>query len=313
MFAVRVARLHVGLVGLFCCVALAASAFRLPAVHAETPAQERGKYLLHAAGCIGCHTDKATLKAKGPILGGGRVLKTPFGIFYGPNITPHPEHGIGRWTEAQFKRALRHGRAPSGRNYFPAFPYTSFTRMTDADISALWAHLRTVKPVDRPSRPHDLRFPYNVRFLVTFWNWLNFRRGTYRPDASKPKDWNRGAYLVTALGHCGECHTPRGAMGGLKRDLSLSGSSSGPAGDAPNITPDQETGIGRWSGEDIVTALKLGMLPDGDFVGGEMTEVVEHGTSQLNDADLKAIVTYLKSLPPIRSKPKKKKAAPGND
>jgi mono/diheme cytochrome c family protein len=280
---------------------------------AQTSKVERGKYLLHAGGCIGCHTDKQTLKAKGPILGGGRMLKTPFGTFFGPNITPHPEHGIGRWTEAQFKRALRHGRAPTGENYYPAFPYTSFTNMTDGDIEALWAYLRTVKPVDRPSKPHNLRFPYNIRFLVTFWKWLNFRSGPFKPDPSKSKAWNRGAYLVTALGHCGECHTPRNAMGGLKRSLWLSGSSGGPVGDAPNITPDKTTGIGGWSAEDIVSALKLGMLPDGDFVGSEMTEVVEYSTSQLSDADLKAIAAYLAALPPIRSRVKKKKKAAGND
>jgi len=279
---------------------------------AEAPPLERGKYLLHAGGCIGCHTDKATLKAKGPILGGGRALKTPFGTFYGPNITPHREHGIGGWTEAQFRRALRHGRAPSGHNYFPAFPYTSFTSMSDGDIGALWAYLRTLKPVDRKNRRHELAFPYNVRFLVTFWNWLNFRRGPFRADPAKSKAWNRGAYLVNALGHCGECHTPRNALGGLKRTLAMSGSAGGPAGDAPNITPDKRTGIGGWSADDIVSALKLGVLPDGDFVGGEMTEVVEHGTSQLSDADLKAIATYLSSLPAVRSKPRKKKPAGEN-
>jgi mono/diheme cytochrome c family protein len=291
------------------CIALVLVAMSGAEVHAQASSTERGKYLLHAAGCIGCHTDKATLKAKGPILGGGRMLKTPFGTFFGPNITPHPEHGIGRWTEAQFRRALRHGRAPSGHNYYPAFPYTSFTRISDPDIGALWRYIKTLKPVDRPNKPHVLAFPYNIRFLVTFWKWLNFRSGAIKPDRAKSKSWNRGAYLVTALGHCGECHTPRNALGGLKRSLAMSGSFGGPAGNTPNITPDKKTGIGSWSSEDIVTALKLGMLPDGDFVGGEMTEVVVHGTSQLNDADLNAIATYLAALPPIRSKPKKKKKA----
>ena len=274
---------------------------------AETTATKRGKYLLHAGGCIGCHTDKATLKAKGPILGGGRALKTPFGTFFGPNITPHPKHGIGRWTEAQFIRALRHGRAPDGRNYFPAFPYTSFSGMSDNDMKALWAYLRTIKPIDRANRPHALHFPYSVRFMVTFWKWMNFRRGPFRPVRDKPENWNRGAYLVKALGHCGECHTPRNALGGLKTSRSMSGSAGGPAGDTPNITPDSKTGIGAWSAADIVGALKIGMLPDGDFIGGEMTEVVEHGTSHLTDRDLNAIAAYLKSLPAIRSQPAPKK------
>lgn len=298
-----------GLVCLSFGVALAMMAMSGTQARAQISPQGRGKYLLHAGGCIGCHTDKATLKAKGPILGGGRVLKTPFGTFYGPNITPHPEHGIGHWTQAQFRRALRHGRAPSGYNYYPAFPYASFTQMSDRDIGELWAYLRTLKPVDRPNRPHALKFPYNIRFLVTFWNWLHFKRGPFKPQPARSKAWNRGAYLVNALGHCGECHTPRNALGGLKQRLAMSGSSGGPAGDAPNITPDKDTGIGGWSAEDIVSALKLGMLPDGDFIGGEMTEVVEHGTSQLNDNDLKAIAAYLASLPAVRSKPRKKKAA----
>jgi mono/diheme cytochrome c family protein len=307
-------RLRFTLVGLTLGVAVAVTAMSGSQASAEASLQERGKYLLYAGGCISCHTDKATLKAKGPILGGGRALKTPFGTFYGPNITPHPEHGIGRWTEAQFRRALRHGRAPSGRNYYPSFPYTTFTRMTDSDIGALWAYLRTIKPVDRRNRPHAIGFPYNIRFLVTFWKWLNFKRGPFRPDPAKPKAWNRGAYLVTALAHCGECHTPRNAMGGLRRDLAMSGTASGPVGDTPNITPDKKTGIGSWSASDVASALKLGMLPDGDIVGGEMIQVVEHGTSHLSERDLNAIAAYLRSLPALRSKPKKKtKALPGGN
>lgn len=301
--------MHFCLVGLSFGIAFAMTTISVTEAYAQDSREDRGKYLLHAGGCIGCHTDKATLKTKGPILGGGRVLKTPFGTFYGPNITPHTERGIGRWTESQFRRALRHGRAPSGYNYYPAFPYTSFTRMSDRDIGALWAYLRTLKPVDRPNRRHALKFPYNIRFLMTFWNWLNFRRGPFKTDPAKSKSWNRGAYLVNALGHCGECHTPRNALGGLQRRLAMSGSSGGPVGDTPNITPDKMTGIGDWSADDIVSALKLGMLPDGDFIGGEMTEVVEHGTSHLNDFDLKSIATYLASLPAIRSKPRKKTAA----
>jgi len=308
-FSVGIAKLRFSIVGISLAIALAITLTPGSQARAQGSVLERGKYLLHAGGCIGCHTDKAILKAKGPILGGGRALKTAFGTFYGPNITLHPVHGIGRWTERQFRRALRHGRAPSGYNYYPAFPYTSFTQMSDRDIGALWSYLRTLKPVDRPNRRHALKFPYNIRFLVTFWKWLNFRRGRFRPAPAKSKAWNRGAYLVNALGHCGECHTPRNALGGLRRRLAMSGSSGGPAGDTPNITPDKDTGIGGWSADDIVSALKLGILPDGDFIGGEMTEVVEHGTSQLTDFDLKAIAAYLASLPAVRSKPRNKKAA----
>lgn len=269
---------------------------------AEASLVERGKYLLYAGGCITCHTTIKTLKVKGPILGGGDALKTPFGTFYGPNITPHKLQGIGRWREADFVRAMREGRSPSGHNYFPSFPYPSFTKITDDDLKALWAYLRTLKPVARPSRPHDLNFPFNSRFMVRFWKWLNFRRGPARVDPAKSKQWNRGAYLVTALGHCGECHTPRGPLGGVYNSLALSGVRSFPDGIFPNITPDKLTGIGRWSASDIVSVLKLGILPDGDFVSAEMVDVVEHGTSHLSDNDLQAIAVYLKSLRPIRNR-----------
>ena len=269
---------------------------------AEETRIARGKYLLYAGGCITCHTDVKTLKAKGAILGGGDALKTPFGIFYGPNITPHKVHGIGRWREGDFLRAMREGRSPTGHNYFPSFPYTSFTKITDDDLRTLWAYIRTLKPVDKPSRAHELNFPFNSRFMFRFWKWLNFRRGPFRDDRAKSKQWNRGAYLVTALGHCGECHTPRGPLGGVYESLALSGVRSVPDGIIPNITPDKETGIGQWSESDIVSTLKLGMLPDGDFVSAEMVDVVEHGTSHLNDADLKAIAVYLKLLRPIRNK-----------
>ena len=279
-----------------CCVLSADPA------RAETSRVERGRYLLYAGGCITCHTDAKTLKAKGPILGGGEALKTPFGTFYGPNITPHKDMGIGRWREADFVRAMRQGRSPSGHNYFPSFPYTSFTKITDDDLKALWAYMRTLKPVDRPSRRHDLNFPFNSRFMVRFWKWLNFRRGPTLPDKARSKQWNRGAYLVTALGHCGECHTPRGPLGGVYKSLALSGVRSFPDGIIPNITPDKATGIGQWSTSDIVFVLKLGILPDGDFVSAEMVDVVEHATSHLSDSDLKSIAVYLKSVRPIRNK-----------
>lgn len=269
---------------------------------AETSRIERGKYLLYAGGCITCHTDIKTLKAKGPILGGGEAIKTPFGTFSGPNITPHKVQGIGRWREVDFIQAMREGRSPSGHNYFPSFPYTSFTKITDDDLKALWAYMRTLKPVDRPSRRHDLNFPFNSRFMVRFWKWLNFRRGPTHADRTRSKQWNRGAYLVTALGHCGECHTPRGPLGGTYMRLALSGARTFPDGIIPNITPDKDTGIGQWSASDIVSVLKLGILPDGDFVSAEMVDVVEHGTSHLTDSDLKSIAVYLKSVKPIRNK-----------
>ena len=270
---------------------------------AERDAVKRGEYLLHAGGCISCHTAPDALKAKGPILGGGHAIKSEFGTFFGPNITPHRKHGIGAWSEADFIRAMRHGQSPQGRHYFPSFPYVSFTGMRLDDLKALWAYLRTVPPVARPNQPHKLRFPYKYRFGLGFWKWLYFRPGPLRTDPTKSKDWNRGAYLVNALGHCGECHTPRTALGGLRRSEAMAGSRLGPKNVVPNITPHKTAGIGDWSTDDIVSMLRSGVLPNFDYVGGEMADVVSHGTSKLRDADLKAMAEYLKSIPAIGTKP----------
>src|SRR5688500_2071223 len=165
----------------------------------------RGEYLARAGGCLGCHTEE---KKDAVAFAGGRALKTPFGTFYGPNITPHPQAGVGRWSEADFIRAMRHGRRPDGANYFPAFPYPSFTKMSEADLRDLWAYLRSVPQNSTPSRAHELGFFYRWRFLVSLWKWLYFTPG--------PMAANRGAYLANALGHCGECHTPRTFLGGPK-------------------------------------------------------------------------------------------------
>jgi mono/diheme cytochrome c family protein len=271
--------------------------------HADDAAVERGRYLIAAGGCNACHTDT---KNKGEMLAGGPAIKTPFGTFYGPNITPDPTYGIGSWSDADFVRALREGRGPGGRHFFPAFPYTSFTNITEKDLLDLKAYIFAQKPVAKPSRPNDLSFPFNWRFLQTFWRWLYFSEGPFKPDPAKSAEWNRGAYLTQALGHCGECHTPRTALGGLETGSAMAGTyNAAEKAVVPNITPDPETGIGKWSADDIVTALKMGMLPDGDFVGSLMTEVVNEGTSKLTDADLRAMAVYLRSLPPIRNKPTK--------
>ena len=270
---------------------------------------ERGKYLFHAANCQSCHTDS---KNKGPLLAGGRALETPFGTFYGPNITPDPDHGIGAWSDADFIAALRHGRAPDGSHYFPVFPYTSFTRMTEADRRALGAYIFTPPPVARPNRPHEIRFPFGWRFLMGFWRWRHFEPGAFepdpgRPDSTKVKAWNRGAYLVEALGHCGECHTPRGITGGLDLDMAFAGTELGPEGErVPDITPHKETGIGDWSAARLRFLFRTGLLTSGDTVGGVMAEVVENSTGRMSDEDPKAIITYLETLPPIRNRIERK-------
>ncbi len=263
----------------------------------DAEAVRRGEYIFNAGGCLGCHTDT---KNNGAPLAGGRALATPFGTFYGPNITPDPDHGLGQWSESDFVRAMRHGERPDGANLFPVFPYTAFTRITDADLRNLWAYLRSVPAVATPNRPHDVRFPFGVRPFLTIWKWLNFEPGVFRPDPGRPADVNRGAYLVEALAHCGECHTPRTMTGGLDTSRRFAGTADGPDGErVPNITPHPATGIGKWSTGDLLDVLKLGMVPDGDFVGGSMGEVVRNTTGKLADGDLRAIVAYLKSLPPV--------------
>jgi mono/diheme cytochrome c family protein len=266
-------------------------------------AQKRGKYLFDAAGCLGCHTKKG-----GKPLAGGRRLTTPFGDYYSPNITSHPELGIGAWTEPDLKRALRQGIAPDGSHYFPVFPYPSYTGITDTDIADLWAYLKTIPAIAQANRPHDTKPPFDVRIFMVAWKALNFEVGPFKPDPNLSQQVNRGAYLVDAIGHCGECHTPRNAVGGLQRERRLSGNPDGPEGEiVPNITPDRETGIGRWSEGDLDSLFRMGMTPDGDFVGGSMTEVVENATGRLGESDLRAMMAYLRALPPIRHKVESKK------
>lgn len=258
----------------------------------------RGAYILHAAGCASCHTARGEGAAP---LAGGTALTTAFGTFYSPNITPDPEHGIGRWTEEEFARALRQGISPEGYAYYPAFPYTSYTGMTDRDVADLWAYLRTVPPAAQENRPHELGLPYRWRFLLPVWRWLYFEEGATLVDAGRPPSWNRGAYLVGNLAHCGECHTPRGLLGGPDHDRLLAGNPEAPEGrgSVPNITPDPEDGIGDWSDDDLIFFLELGMLPDGDFAGGSMARVIEETTSRLTPEDRAAIVEFLRSVPAV--------------
>lgn len=253
----------------------------------------RGELLFNIGGCANCHTAKG-----GPTLAGGDPIPTPYGTFYGPNITPDPDTGIGGWTTADLARALRQGKSPQGSPYYPAFPYTSYTLLSDADIAALKAYLDGVEPVNQASRPHELRFPYNIRQGLYAWQMLFFEPARFAPETGRGETWNRGAFLVNGPGHCQECHTPRDWAGALDESRAFTGGLIG-ADDSrvPNITQNPETGIGKWTEDDLVTVLQLGMLPDGDFVGGEMAKVVENATSKLPPEDLQAIITYLESLP----------------
>jgi mono/diheme cytochrome c family protein len=272
-----------------------------PAVAASAGNAERGAYVLRLAGCATCHT----APKGGKFLAGGRELKSPFGSFFPPNITPDPETGIGNWSDEDFVQALRQGKSPDGKPYYPAFPYTSYTRMTPKDMLDLKAYLDTVEPVRNPVPDHKLDFPFSVRAGMYVWRGLFF--DTLSPltepgftNSDQSEAWNRGAYIVNGPGHCGECHTPRNVFGALQRELSFSGNPKGPDNKpVPNITGHAKRGIKDWSDEDIVSFLEIGITPDGDFAGGAMTDVIDDATSELTAADLEAIATYLKSLPAI--------------
>ena len=253
---------------------------------------KRGEYVSKAAGCVGCHTEE---KKDAVPYAGGRALKTPFGTFFGPNITPHRKAGIGAWSEADFVRAMRDGRRPDGANLFPAFPYPSFTRMNDADLKDLWAYLRSLPASSRPSQPHELGFFYRWRFLVTIWKWFFFTPGPLVPDAAKSAVLNRGAYLVQALGHCGECHTPRNFLGAPKQSRFLAGAKLGETA-VPNITPTRLKKLGDGELKDI---LRTAMTADGDVLAESMSEVVRNTTSRLTEQDLDAVIAYLRSLPAL--------------
>ena len=261
----------------------------------------RGAYLADAADCVSCHTDN---KHGGKPYAGGRAIATPFGTFYSPNITPDRDTGIRRWSEVQFARALRDGVRPDGANLFPVFPYPSFTKIVEVDAQAIWAYFSSLPAVRQRNRPHDVPFPFSSRFLLTGWKLLFFAPRPFKPNLGRSAVWNRGAYLVTALAHCGECHTPRNFLGASEPSRFLAGTAHGPDGKpVPNITPDPETGIGNWTEDDVIGVLTDGHTPDLDYVGGAMAEVVK-STARLTDADRHAIAVYLKSLPPIVS-PKK--------
>jgi len=262
----------------------------------------RGREVLAATGGCTCHTNYPGEGEAAPPLAGGRALETPFGVFYSTNITPDAETGIGRWSDEDFIRAMREGLSPEGTHYFPVFPYTSFAGMNDRDLLDLRAHLASLPAVRRENRPPDAPFPLRWRAIVTFWKWINFDGDRFAPDDSQNDEWNRGAYLVQALAHCGECHTPRTLSGGLDRDRWLAGSAEGPEGElAPNITPHGATGIGDWSIPDLVWYLETGLKPDGDDTQGLMIEVIEHGYAELSRADRRAIAVYLRSLTPIEN------------
>jgi mono/diheme cytochrome c family protein len=253
-------------------------------------------------GCGNCHTPKGPTGElpNSELAGGFSIPDADLGNIVVPNITPDPETGIGRWTETEFRRALRDGVRPDGANYFPVFPYPSFTNISDDDAQAMWAYLLSRPPVRQQNRPHDVGFPFSWRFLQLGWKTLFFQPGPFHADPAQNASRNRGAYLVTALSHCGECHTPRNQLGAVERSRFLSGTPDGPEGAlVPNITPDRKTGIGDWTKDDLTELLKTGITPEQSKVKGPMREAVEDGLKYLTDADRDAITDYLLALPPI--------------
>jgi mono/diheme cytochrome c family protein len=252
---------------------------------------KRGEYLTRAGDCAACHTaDKSRPFA------GGLPITTPFGTIYTPNITSDPDTGIGRWTDADFLRAMHEGIGKDGERLYPAFPYPEFTKVTNDDVLAIRAYLNTLAPVRYTPPANVMSFPFNQRWLMTFWNMLNFHEGRHVPDPKQSAEWNRGAYLVEGLGHCEECHTPRDVTQGLKTSERFTGAEIS-GWRAFNITPDAKSGIGAWSDDDIAQYLATGVAHGHANAAGPMADVVQNSTQYMTPQDLRSMVVYLRAVP----------------
>lgn len=259
----------------------------------ESALIERGKYVAQLGDCIACHTAD-----KGPAMAGGRELTTPFGAVYSTNITPDAQTGIGKYSFAQFDRAMRKGVAADGHNLYPAMPYPSYAKINEDDMRAMYAFLlQGVVPVSQPNKPAEMRWPFSMRWGLSFWNWVFLNDALFKPDASKDAVWNRGAYLVQGLGHCGSCHTPRG-IAFQEKAMSDAGSSGKYYLAGETVEAWRALSLRNlWTVEDTALLLKTGQNRF-TTVSGNMAEVIHHSTQHFTDADLTAIATYLKSLPP---------------
>lgn len=254
---------------------------------------ERGETVFTAAGCASCHTAPGAEGDDRLVLAGGQSFPSPFGTFLAPNISPDPDHGIGGWDQADLANALLHGVSPEGSHYFPAFPYTSYAKMADGDIVDLWAYLQTLPPSSEPSKAHEVGFPFNIRRSLGGWKFLFFKDDWVMAGNDLGAELTRGRYLVEALGHCAECHTPRNALGGLDLGQWMAGAPD-PSGKGtiPPLTPDKLT----WSATDIAYYLETGFTPEFDSAGGHMAHVVSN-TAKLSAEDRAAIAAYVKALP----------------
>ncbi|MGY4624546.1 cytochrome c [Bradyrhizobium sp. USDA 4486] len=265
----------------------------------------RGEYLARAGDCIACHT-----APEGRTFAGGRAMPTPFGTLYSSNITPDRETGIGKWTAQDFYKSMHYGRFPDGGLMYPAMPFASYTKVTRADTDAIFAYLKTIPAVNQRNREHDLRFPYDNRQLILGWRTLFFSEGEFKPDPSKSAEWNRGAYLVEGLGHCGMCHSPINALGGTSQSDAFKGGLI-PMQNwyAPSLTSNREAGLGDWSIKDITDLLQTGVSMRG-VVYGPMAEVVHNSLQYLNDEDTRAMAVYLKGIAEGSSPPPASSALP---
>lgn len=280
-----------------------------------------GAYIVKAAGCADCHT----VDINRPFAG-GYAIRSPFGTFYSPNITPDDQTGIGGWSEPDFFHAIRDGVGHKKKILYPAFPYRSYTKLTDEDIHNIYVYIRSQRPIRQKNIPHNLSFLTSQRWLVSFWQNLFFQKpldgleldpfidimdlddinikiakGPFKPDQDKSPEWNRGAYIVEAVAHCTECHTPRDAMGGLRLNMWMAGAvDSINKKIIPNITPD-ETGVGKWRAEDWLRFLRSGYLPDNSTIKDQDMAHVIANMSSLEPFDQVSIVKYMMALKPVRN------------
>ena len=275
-----------------------------PAYTLSADPVERGRQLVTLADCRSCHT-----AIGGKPFAGGRAIPTSFGTFFSPNITPDAATGIGRWTADDFWRALHDGYSRDGKRLYPVFPYPSYTGISRRDADAMFAYLKTLPPVAEPNRPHELAFPYNHRVLLAVWRLLFFRPGVYRSDPARGAEWNRGAYLVQAVAHCGTCHEARNALGAARSPRDGRGGGGQVLGwYAPSLTDPREAGLRSWSVADIVTLLQTGQIgssaatPHASAMG-PMAEVVYGSLQHARSEDLRAMAVYLQSLPQIAPHP----------
>jgi mono/diheme cytochrome c family protein len=267
----------------------------VPAALAQASPVERGKYLAKAADCMVCHTTQGGLE-----YAGGLGFKLPFGTLYSTNITPDKETGIGNYSDQDFLNAVHRGTRRDGARLYPAMPFTSYTYMSDADALAIKAYLFSLPPVRAAAPANTLTFPFNQRWAMGFWSALFNPDTRFEPDTSKSPEWNRGAYLAEALAHCGECHTPRNLAFALDNRKKFAGAVT--AGwRAFNISSDKTTGVGAWRDDDLVSYLSIGHAAGHGTAAGPMGEAVDHSLSQMAPDDIRAVVAYLRSVPPAAS------------